>query len=73
MGVSYDLFAGAFLSKVTEYDFIRLDTYDRNSIIDGFMKRACAQFNKICKYDIVSGDDHSFPVLPPPEHRSSCR
>ena len=58
MGVSYDLFACAFLSKVTEYDFIRLDTYDRNSIIDGFMKRACAQFNKICKYDIVSGDDN---------------
>lgn len=57
MGVSYDLFAGAFLEKVTEYDFIRLDTYDRNSIIDGFMKRACAQFNKICKYDILSGDD----------------
>lgn len=57
MSVSYNLFAAAFLGKVTEYDFIKLDDYDRNSIIDGYMKRACAQFNNICKYDLVTGDD----------------
>lgn len=57
MSVSYDLFTAAFLGKVTEYDFIKLDDYDRNSMVDGYMKRACAQFNKICKYDLVTGDD----------------
>lgn len=57
MSVSYDLFTKAFLDKVTEYDFIRLDQYDRDSIVTGYMKRACAQFNKICKYDLVTGDD----------------
>lgn len=57
MSVSYNLFTAAFLSKVTEYDFIRLDEYDRNSMVDGYMKRACAQFNKICKYDLVAFDD----------------
>lgn len=58
MSVSYDVFAKAFLNKVTEYDFIRLDSFDRNSIVDGYMKRACSQFNHICKYDLVSGDDN---------------
>lgn len=57
MSVSYDLFTSAFLGKVTEYDFIRLDPHDRNSTIDGYMKRACAQFDRICKYDLVSYDD----------------
>ena len=57
MGVSYDKFTGAFLSKITEYDFLKLLPHDRNSLIDGYMKRACAQFNKICKYDLVTCDD----------------
>lgn len=57
MGVPYDLFTGAFLGKVTEYDFIHLDEYDRNNLVDGYMKRACSQFNKICKYDLSDRDD----------------
>jgi len=57
MSVSYNLFTAAFLGKVTEYDFIRLDDYSRNSVVDGYMKRACAQFNKICKYDLTMCDD----------------
>lgn len=57
MSVPYDIFTSAFLDKVKEYDFIRLEEYDRINIVDGYMKRACSQFNKICKYDIVSGDD----------------
>ena len=57
MGVPYDLFTGAFLGKVTEYDFISLDEYDSNSIVDGYMKRACSQFDKICKYNLTDRDD----------------
>lgn len=57
MGVSYDMFTGAFLSKVTEYDFLRLDLHTRTHEIDGYMERACAQFNKICQYDLLARDD----------------
>ena len=57
MSISYDLFTGAFLGKVTEYDFINLDDYDRNTLVDGYMKRACSQFDKICKYDLTDRDD----------------
>ncbi len=57
MSISYDVFTAPFLAKVTEYDFLRLDDYDRNSTVDGYMKRACAQFNKICKYDLTDRDD----------------
>lgn len=38
MAVSYDVFAHAFLSKVTEYSFPKQD-YARNDMVDGYMKR----------------------------------
>lgn len=57
MSVSYDVFAGAFLSKITEYNFIQLDDFDRNFIIDEYMKRSIAGFNNVCKYDLSSYDD----------------
>lgn len=57
MSIPYDLFTGTFLSKVTEYDFIHLDDYDRNNIVDGYMKRACSQFDKVCIYDLTDRDD----------------
>jgi hypothetical protein len=53
MSISYDVFSGAFLSKVTEYDF-PLDEDERNEIVDGFMKRAIASFKRICKYDLFT-------------------
>ena len=57
MSVPYDMFIGAFLGKVTEYDFINLDEYDRNNMVEGYMKRACSQFDKICKYNLTNRDD----------------
>lgn len=57
MSVPYDLFAGAFLSKITEYNFIHLDEYNCITVVDQYMKVACSQFNKVCKYDLVAGDN----------------
>lgn len=58
MAVSYDAFTGAFLSKISEYDFINIPNEDRTAIVDGYMKRAIQAFKKNCKYDLVStGDD----------------
>lgn len=57
MATPYDIFEGAFLSKITEYDFLQIDPYDRNGSIDSYMKRAAAQFNKVCKYDLLTSDD----------------
>lgn len=57
MGVSYDVFTKAFLEKITEYDFLTLDPDTTTSIIDGYMARACSQFNRICKYDLTIRDD----------------
>lgn len=56
--VPYGLFTNAFLSKVTEYDFVNMTDFERNSIVDGFMKRAISSFRHICKYDFATtGDD----------------
>ena len=57
MSVPYDVFSGAFLAKVTEYDFLNMMDKDREDVVDGYMKRAIAEFNKICKYDLSTGDD----------------
>ena len=57
MTVSYDVFTQAFLSKVTEFDFCRLPEKNRRELVDGYMKRACAKFGEVCKYDIINGDD----------------
>lgn len=57
MIVSYDVFIEAFLMKITEYDFCVLPEYDRDSIIIGFMKRSCAQFDEVCLYDLSKYDD----------------
>lgn len=57
MSVPYDIFTASFLNKIQEYEFLQLDAYNRTEIVDGYMKRACAQFDKICKYDLTSGDD----------------
>lgn len=57
MSVPYDLFAGAFLSKVSEFDLLRLSEYERNHLVDGYMKRAVAAFRKNCRYDLSSTAD----------------
>lgn len=56
MIVSYDLFTEAFLSKITEYDFCVLSETDRQTIVDGYMKRACAHFSKVCAYEMPVSD-----------------
>ena len=57
MSVPYDVFTDAFLSKVTEYELINLTDYERNHLVDGYMKRAIAAFKKICKYDFTTTAD----------------
>lgn len=57
MGVSYDIFTGAFLDKVSEYKFGRIGQFERMSIVDGYMKRAISAFKKNCKYDFTTTAD----------------
>ena len=69
MSVSYDIFTSMFLDKIEEYKFIQLPEENRTQIVDGYMKRACAQFKKICKHNIATGDDdvREFPIDIPDE------
>jgi hypothetical protein len=54
MAVSYDVFINTFLSKITEYEFIKLDDKSAEEILDGFLKRAVSEFKAVCKYDLVN-------------------
>ena len=57
MSVSYDVFSGAFLDKVEERNFPKDDCLTMK-MVDGYMKRAIAQFRHICRYDLsTTGDD----------------
>ena len=63
MSISYDMFTSAFLSKITEYEFLSIPEENRSAIIDGYMKRAITSFNKTCVYDLIgsaSDDQREF-------------
>lgn len=61
MSLSYDTFTGAFLSKITEYDFANMLSYssdgDPAEIVDGYMKRAISAFKNVCEYDLTAAAD----------------
>ena len=57
MSVPYDKFAEAFLAKITEYNFVNMKDFERNNLIDGYMKRAIAAFRHINPYDLSSTAD----------------
>ncbi len=63
MSISYDAFTGAFLSKISEFEFINLAEEDRQSIVDGFLSRAISAFKKNCKYDLVSAKNDTDRVI----------
>lgn len=54
IGIPFDIFTGAFISKISEYDFLELPEEDRELIVDGFLVRAVTAFRKNCKYDLLS-------------------
>lgn len=57
MVITYDDVADAFLSKITEFEFIKLPEEDLYRTLDGYMKRAISSFKKVCKYDLTECDD----------------
>lgn len=57
MEISYDVFTSAFLAKVTEYDMVTLSTDLRTSIVDGYMRRALAEFGDCCDLDFFGNAD----------------
>lgn len=45
MGVPYDVFAAAFLSKITEFDLLSLDDASRTEIVDKYMHTTVSNSN----------------------------
>jgi len=63
--LSYDAFIGAFISKITEFDFIDIPDEEREEVVDGYLLRAVAEFKKNCRYDLFTtknADDRAFDV-----------
>lgn len=52
--VSYDVFINAFLSKITEYDFLTLPEKSRTETVDGYLRRAVSEFRHNCAYDLFT-------------------
>ncbi len=55
--LTFDVFTAAFLSKISEYDFLEFDDTDRDATVDEYLRRAVAQFRHVCKYDLTSAMD----------------
>lgn len=56
MSVSYDVFIEEFLGKVKDYELLDVPMPERQEVVDGYARRACARFDKICAYDLVTKD-----------------
>lgn len=63
MGIPYDSIIGAFLSKITEYDFIRMDESNRDELINGYLRRAVTEFAPVCKEDLSGSYDDENDVF----------
>lgn len=57
MRISYDDFIGTFLAKITEFDFAEMSADQKESLTEGYMKRAVVQFQSNCKYDLAGNAD----------------
>ncbi|MDT4340963.1 hypothetical protein RO624_02355 [Ruminococcus bromii] len=59
MIVSYDDFIRVFLDKVKEWKFLdpHLSDKEKTRVCDGYLKRACASFNRKCGYNLYNRDD----------------
>lgn len=63
MSLSYDVFCEAFLAKVTEYKFLELEYWQRDSLLDGYLKRAIASFKSVCQYDLSAAANDEMRVF----------
>ena len=57
MTIPYDVFTSAFLSKISEYDFLTLPDQERHDVVDGYMLKALNAFVRICKYNITKATE----------------
>ena len=57
MSIPYDATIGAFLSKITEFNFINMDGENCKELVNGYMKRAVSEFDRICKQDLTASMD----------------
>lgn len=55
MRLTYDNFAGAFLSKITEFELFEFEYSE--AVVDSYLKRAVTAFRKNCMYDLISTQD----------------
>jgi len=57
MDIPYDLFANAFLAKISEYEFLDMGTDIASDVICGYMKSAISMFRKNCRVDLFTTAD----------------
>lgn len=55
--VSYDYFVGSFLSRITEYELLNLNSTNRQELVDGYLHNSISAFKHVCKVDLISTDD----------------
>lgn len=57
MSIPYESITDAFLSKITEYEFISMEASARQATIDGYMKRAVAALDGMCRLNLLASAD----------------
>ena len=57
MATPYQTIFDVFINKITDYDFLSLDTADIEEILTKYIKSALVKF-KVCKKDLSDRDDN---------------
>ena len=52
MSIKYEDIIEAFLSKITEFELLQLSDEDRESIIEGYLKRAIVAFKNVSNHNL---------------------
>lgn len=52
MIIKYEDIIEAFLSKITEFELLQLSDEDRESVIEGYLKRAIAAFKNVSNHNL---------------------
>jgi len=58
MSTQYSTIYDAAVSRFSDYDLVALDEFEREEVLLRYMKSACSDFRRACKFNLDDRDDY---------------
>ena len=69
MSTQYSTIYDAAVSRFSDYDLVALDEFEREEVLLRYMKSACSDFRRACKFNLDDRDEQAGSV----QHRRKNR